>query len=456
MLFSVVFASHHPCSCRASLPLPKFSAPCFSPLDFSSLWLTLNLQLSTFNRIFFCPSSPHLCALCVLCGENSLLFRSSLIPRHSPLTTNSFTIRTYETPLPQPLYNPHLQAPLGSAGNKGLITPLESALTRNSPVSRLESALTKRWGVGGAYPANAEFLFGGTEGEEVLGALDGFLKATEEKLEVVAALDEVNVRRVDDQEVRGRVAKEEVFVGARNFLDVFEGDASFVAGSLLGDAGAEDFGLGLEIDDEIGSGKVRGEGFVITLVELELFVGEVEIGEDAVLLQEEIGEERAGSFDGEGFAEALLALDEEVHLGAEGGAGFCIVEIGEEGIVLAIIDAAGVEALREDPGEGGFADAQRAFNDDETGKLRAALRNASALRGGGAVAGHRWMSPRRNRVSAAIIADSRTESSPRVPTLEAGKGRAKKVQMFSLLWPIYGLVLPVENGQTEGLQECTN
>src|SRR5207245_5267937 len=100
-----------------------------------------------------------------LCGENSSSFRSSLIPRHSPLATNSFTIRTSETPLPQLLYNPHLRARLGSvgnkglitpvesaltstAGNKGLITPLESALTRNSPVSLLESALTKRWGVG--------------------------------------------------------------------------------------------------------------------------------------------------------------------------------------------------------------------------------------------------------------------------------------------------------------------
>src|SRR5213593_3198328 len=63
-------------------------------------------------------------------------------------SSKPFTIRTSETPLPQLLYNPHLQAPLGSAGNKGLITPLESALTRNSPVSRSESALTKRWGVG--------------------------------------------------------------------------------------------------------------------------------------------------------------------------------------------------------------------------------------------------------------------------------------------------------------------
>ena len=83
-------------------------------------------QLSTFNRVSF-PSS-HL----------SLSQRSS----------KSFTIRTSKTPLPQLLYNPHLQAPLGSAGNKGLITPLESALMRNSPVSRLESALAERWGVG--------------------------------------------------------------------------------------------------------------------------------------------------------------------------------------------------------------------------------------------------------------------------------------------------------------------
>src|SRR6266481_1788674 len=117
--------------------------------------------LSTFNRVsFLSPSSPHLCALCVLCGENSLSFRSSLIPRHSPLATNSFTIRTSKTPLPQLLYNPHLQAPLGSAGNKGLITPLESALTRNSPVSRLESALTKTGG-GGSFRPFKRFFSGG-------------------------------------------------------------------------------------------------------------------------------------------------------------------------------------------------------------------------------------------------------------------------------------------------------
>ncbi len=84
------------------------------------------LQLSTFNRVSF-PSS-----------------RLTLSQR----SAKSFTIRTSMTPLPQLLYNPHLQAPLGSAGNKGLITPLESALTKNSPASRLESALTKTGGCG--------------------------------------------------------------------------------------------------------------------------------------------------------------------------------------------------------------------------------------------------------------------------------------------------------------------
>src|SRR5258707_7063967 len=185
-------------------------------------------------------------------------------------------------------------------------------------------------------------LVGGGEGEEILGAFDGFLEAVEEELEVVAALDEVDVGRVDDEEVGGGVAEKEMFVGAGEFLDVFGGDVGFVAGGFFGDAGAEDFGLSLEIDDQIGSGNVRGERFIIALVELEFGVVEIEVGEDAVFFHEEIGEEGAGGFDGEGFAEALLALDEEIHLGAQGGPGLGVVEIGEEGIVLAIVDAAGV------------------------------------------------------------------------------------------------------------------
>ncbi len=137
--------------------------------------------------------------------------------------------------------------------------------------------------------------------------------------------------------------------------------------------------------------QVRSEGFVIAFVELQLGVIEIEVGEDAVLLHEEIGEDGAGSLHGEGFVETLLAFHEEVRLGAEGRAGLGFVEVGEERIVFAIVDAAGVEAFGEDAGESGFADAERALYDDEAGRLRTALRNASALGGGRVVAGHRFV-----------------------------------------------------------------
>src|SRR6266566_4696753 len=95
----------------------------------------------------------HFRGLSCYCAARAFSFTS-----FASATSKSFTIRTSKTPLPQPLYNPHLQAPLGSAGNKGLITPLESALTKNPPVSRLESALTKTggWGV---LPAVQTILF---------------------------------------------------------------------------------------------------------------------------------------------------------------------------------------------------------------------------------------------------------------------------------------------------------
>ena len=105
--------------------------------------------------------------------------------------------------------------------------------------------------------------------------------------------------------------------------------------------------------------------------------------------RQSIAESGAGGFDGQGFAEAFLALDEEIHLRAQGGAALGFVEIGKEGIVLAIVDAAGVQPFGEDAGEGGFANAQRAFNDDEAGRLGTALGNASAFGAGRVVTGHR-------------------------------------------------------------------
>src|SRR5260370_42368615 len=118
------------CLCHHRSPVARDSSRAFA-------------SLSTFNFELLSSFSPTLSHTSEKSPASSKYCHTSKTP-----SRNSFTIRTSKTPLPQPLYNPHLQAPLGSAGNTGLITPLESALTENSPVTPVESALTKRWGWG--------------------------------------------------------------------------------------------------------------------------------------------------------------------------------------------------------------------------------------------------------------------------------------------------------------------
>src|SRR5712692_11163955 len=121
------------CLCHHRSPVARDSSRAFA-------------SLSTFNFGLLTSFSPTLSRTSEKSPASSKYCHTS-----KTASRNSFTIRTSETPLPQPLYNPHLRAPLGSAGNKGLITPLESALTKNSPVTPVESALTKTPGVGVGY-----------------------------------------------------------------------------------------------------------------------------------------------------------------------------------------------------------------------------------------------------------------------------------------------------------------
>src|SRR5262249_2505207 len=156
---------------------------------------------------------------------------------------------------------------------------------------------------------------------------------------------------IDDQKVCGGVAKEEVLVSTGDFFDVFKRDAVLFAGGFLGDAGAQHLGAGLEIDDQIGSGKVGGGRFVVGLGEFELLVVEIDVGKDAVFLNKEIGQDRAGSLvgrTGEGLAKAALALEKEVHLRAESGTGLGLVKVSQERIVLTVQNAAGMQTLGED------------------------------------------------------------------------------------------------------------
>ena len=56
----------------------------------------------------------------------------------------------------------------------------------------------------------------------------------------------------------------------------------------------------------------------------------------------------AASSSGRVFDQAAVPLVEEIHLRAKGRAGLFVVEIGEEGIILAIENAARVQLLGQD------------------------------------------------------------------------------------------------------------
>src|SRR5262249_40917358 len=128
------------------------------------------------------------------------------------------------------------------------------------------------------------------------------------------------------------------------------------------------------------SGNIGSEGFVIALVKLQLFIIEIKIREDPVFFHQEIRNDGPRCVDCEGFAQTLLAVNQKIHLSAKSGARLFLVKGREEGIVVAVVNTARMEALREHFGKCCLAHAQGTFDDNETWRLRTTLRNRSALR----------------------------------------------------------------------------
>ncbi len=222
---------------------------------------------------------------------------------------------------------------------------------------------------------------GAAEGKEILGAFDGFLQAAKKLLQVFVFFHEIDFGGFNDEEIRAFIAEEEMFVGAGHFLNILGGDLTFLVSFFLSDAAEEHFGLGLEVDHEIGIGEFDGESFVITLVEFEFVVVEAEIGKDAIFFHQKIAQDEAGSIGRKSFPDTLLAFHKEVHLGTESGAGKAGIKVSEKRIVFTIVNTARVEALSEKTGKCGFTNAEGAFNNDESRWLRTTLRDACAFRG---------------------------------------------------------------------------
>ena len=119
---------------------------------------------------------------------------------------------------------------------------------------------------------------------------------------------------------------------------------------------------------------------VVAFVKFQFQVIQIEIGKNAVFFHQEIADDRAGRFCRHGLADTLLALNQKVHLRAEGRAPFRGIEIRQKGIIFAIVNAPGMQTFRQDAGKRRFAHAQRTLDHDKSRWLRAALRLKNSFR----------------------------------------------------------------------------
>src|SRR5579862_4993003 len=160
--------------------------------------------------------------------------------------------------------------------------------------------------------ASSEFrLFARAQRKKILRPLNRLLQAAQELLEVGIAFDEIDFRGVDHKQVRRGVAEEEMLVGADNFFEVVARDLLLRGRFFPGDALAQDFGRGLEVDHQIGRLQSRGEHFKVPLVKLQFLVVEIDVSEYLVLLEQKIGNQ-GRRVDPLRLQETLVPLDQKI------------------------------------------------------------------------------------------------------------------------------------------------
>ena len=101
----------------------------------------------------------------------------------------------------------------------------------------------------------------------------------------------------------------------------------------------------MQINHQVRRRDRSGEHIEIAFVKLELFIVEIEVGENFVAFEEEIADDGRGVILGLDLSEAAMTLVEKIHLGAKGSAALFIIEVGKEGVIFAIENTACVKLL---------------------------------------------------------------------------------------------------------------
>ena len=180
-------------------------------------------------------------------------------------------------------------------------------------------------------------------------------------------LAEIVVGAVDFYEGAGLPVGQKRLVGVVEFFQPVGQDVFFVVAAALGDAPEAVFdGVG-EVDHQGWWDQVGLEFVGQVAVEFKLGWCEVELGEDAVLVEDIVAD--AGLVGLKVLAGELLdAAEQEEKLGSQGGVGLVGVLAGQEGVFVVLLqDELSIKVLGQVVGQGGFADADDTGDSDQGG-----------------------------------------------------------------------------------------
>src|SRR5271157_4730700 len=209
-----------------------------------------------------------------------------------------------------------------------------------------------------------------TQRQEILRAPDWLADTPQQRLQILAALHEINLRRVHDQQVRRSVVEEEVFIRLHYLFQVIVADGLLAGRVLFLQPLPQHIGRGLQVNDEVGRGHVLAKQFVVTVVNLELGVTEVEAGKQLVLFEDVVGDvDLVGIALHIQTAKLLVARDKERELRLEGRPGLAVVERPQKRIVFWLTDALGVQGFGNHLAQRALADTDGAFDCDVPGWL---------------------------------------------------------------------------------------
>src|SRR5438552_172594 len=206
----------------------------------------------------------------------------------------------------------------------------------------------------------------GAEGLVVLRPRLAAGDGTDQVVQVLLALREVDVARVDDEQRSFVPAVEEIVVGARQLGQVVGVEPALELPSALLDAPEQDVEAGLQVDDQVGLQDAGPEVLVDALVEAELVRVERDRGEDPVLGEQVVR-------DGHAVEEILLeqvlllleAREQEEELGLEGVLLPVLVEAREERVLLDdLVQPPAAEALAQRARQRRLPDPDRPFDHD--------------------------------------------------------------------------------------------